>query len=774
MRFGSGEFGRTPFSGDDSAAVPEGETLLSKLLRGVFGYEGWVWLLDALPYDPIATAGLGAPVIGRGTMSLRDYWTGLVASYRATASVAWLGHVGSGSAPADPIALTVPAGGVPAGSRVVVGIVYLGSAPSGITDTRGNTYALDATAPVMVEVGTFAAALWSAHIGTALQAGDTIAIAVAGIAAAVADAFTGVAALEAFDQAATATKRSTDVQLGPTGALAQIPALCVQLVANATPGITFTSAEGAGFTNPLSMAAFAGRVSLASATFRQGALRPVGASAGSRVPLIGSRHWPARLITVANLENNLFDRLFDRGGQVARGASPTFGVIAIATGDAGLDAWTGYHWDGREVTIRLGREGWALDEFGIVFRGAAADLTWDLDRLEIPLRDYGEPLTRPALGTVYTTPTALVGRRLPRAFGKPQNVTPVPVDPGTLIYQVHDGSVQAIPAVYDRAVALVSDGERTGPGALESWGQVPGRYVTDTTTGRFRLGATPTGPVTADVEGDDGGPLGFVQTAADVLRRLVTMDGVLTDDDLDLPAFTALNLSAPYPVSLYLTDDRPLAAVLDELMQSVGGFWTFTPERRLTVGRLAFATPVATVPASHIHALARVATDTPPWRLRLGYGRTWTVHGEADVAPGATAARRAFVTQPHRYAVHDLEATRRRRALATDDELLTLLNTAEDAASALDQLVSVIGIDRHRYDVVVSGWQFRLRVGQTITFAHPRFGLTPALQFLILGLTENTDTGHTALRLWSGPVWAGGGAGLEEGEFDAGGLEEDA
>src|SRR6185295_1368888 len=99
-------------------------------------------------------------------------------------------------------------------------------------------------------------------------------------------------------------------------------------------------------------------------------------------------------------------------------------------------------------------------DYFVIFNGTAADWNIDEQVVHLTLRDFGYKLNVPAQPNIYGGTGAqdggadLASKRKPRAFGHVLNVSPPLVVPGLLVYQVHDGPVHNVVAVYDRGVAL--------------------------------------------------------------------------------------------------------------------------------------------------------------------------------------------------------------------------------------------------------------------------------------------------------------------------------
>jgi hypothetical protein len=233
----------------------------------------------------------------------------------------------------------------------------------------------------------------------------------------------------------------------------------------------------------------------------------------------------------------------------------------------------------------------------------------------------------------------LTGKPKPLAFGTPKNVEPTLVSAAYLVYQFHSRQANGVDGVYDRAVALSLSADYPDYATLTGAAVPAGTYATCNALGMIRLGATPDGPVTADVTGDADG--GFVYTAADIMGRIAVDFTDLTVPDTDSAAFTALNSANGSPCSVYIGtgDNASVADVFTQLMVSVGAFWTFTPAGLLTVKQLAFGTSAVTLSDSYgplvLEGMARLETPPPYWRSKMGYARAWRVHGANEIAAAA-------------------------------------------------------------------------------------------------------------------------------------------
>jgi hypothetical protein len=187
------------------------------------------------------------------------------------------------------------------------------------------------------------------------------------------------------------------------------------------------------------------------------------------------------------------------------------GVMEISNTDAFYDFLINqYAVDGRSVIVKYGELGAPYNTFLTVFSGTAADWTIDESGVHIILRDNSYKLTVPAQSNVYGGTGGadggadLTGKRKPRAFGYVQNVEPPLSDPSLLIYQVNDGAIQAVTAVYDRGSALTPGADFATYALLTAASPGAGTYITCLALGFIRLGSSPVGTVTADISGASG------------------------------------------------------------------------------------------------------------------------------------------------------------------------------------------------------------------------------------------------------------------------------
>lgn len=143
-----------------------------------------------------------------------------------------------------------------------------------------------------------------------------------------------------------------------------------------------------------------------------------------------------------------------------------FGDLVLLNGDGELDALRTYGFDGRAITIRRGEPGAAYPGGFTTVLVATMDVPeFGIDTVTIKLRDRQREVQVPLQTTKYAgdnvlpaglegTADDLEGKPKPVCLGVVKNVPAVLVNTSKLIYQVHDGAIQSLDAVYDRGIAI--------------------------------------------------------------------------------------------------------------------------------------------------------------------------------------------------------------------------------------------------------------------------------------------------------------------------------
>lgn len=438
-------------------------------------------------------------------------------------------------------------------------------------------------------------------------------------------------------------------------------------------------------------------------------------------------------------------------------------ILSNASGE--YDRLIGTHaLDGRALRIKLGGADDAYDSFGTIFDGQSTGYRVDGREFIVDLRDNAYRLEVPASPNTYAGTGGiegreeLKGRRKPRAFGKLLNVTPASLSPAsTSLYQVNDGPVQAITAVYVRGVAMTLQADYATPEALIAADVDGGKYGTCLAAGIFAVTANSgeRGMVTADVEGDATGGV-YVSTTADILRRLV--EGTAGVTAFDEASLVALNTAYPDAIGYYVGpgEDIWISAIVERLMGALGGWGGFRRNGRFEVGvlRAPIGTSIARFTDIVIVDIDRDALpdsiEPPAWRYRMAYGRNWTVQDEDALAGSVQEdeARVAFLAEPYRIA-DPAEDPRIKinHPLAQDPAVLEgfFAEAAPAAAEALRRL-RFFRSARSLYRMTLKTQPYRLDLGSEIHVTYPRWDLKAGKSLRVVEIDEDAENNMTEIR----------------------------
>lgn len=479
----------------------------------------------------------------------------------------------------------------------------------------------------------------------------------------------------------------------------------------------------------------------------------------------GETFYDPRIIEPGNFSRSVFSP-----GTTVGESTVGAGEIVLANADGALDPLLDYGVDGRAVRI------WTVPDESTAFASAARWMTGTAQQVEVSwsrvtvrLRDRLELLRRPLQATTYAGTTIaggmneaegqaedLKGRVKPLLFGEGLNVPAIAANSFDLIYQVNDGPVQSIDAVYDAGVPLTFAADHASITALRNAAIQGGHFATCKALGLFRLGASPMGTVTCDaIEGANAA----ARTAAQIARRIITRSA-LTDADLDLATFTALDADNDAPVGVWLSDATTPLEAANSVLASIGGW--LLPNRMgvFEAGRL--EAPQAPVAATWTEdetldrgaGIERIATGdqgagVPVWKVTVRYRRHYAVQAANEVAGCVASARRAELAQEWRTVTAENAAIKTKHLLATELMIDTHLTEEADATAEATRLLSLYSVRRDRLLVPIdTDLAAGIDLGRTVTIRVQRWGYASGRMMTVLGLTESARTGVTDVELW--------------------------
>lgn len=415
------------------------------------------------------------------------------------------------------------------------------------------------------------------------------------------------------------------------------------------------------------------------------------------------------------------------------GASlPSYGDIEITNVNGVYDSLLEDSFDGRALKVYLGDRTWAKSDFRLVIDGVTADIyPAGRNRIALKARDKSWMLNVQLQTAVIGGADVNKDHVQPICLGPAFNIEPVLEDSATRRYRVNDGQVNAIPAAR-------CDGNVIA-------------YTNDLANGRFTLTAAPSGRVTCDVQGAKPGGV-YHQKCADQVQYLVTSRSQLTAADLEASSFTAFNALCPQTLNEYARARSNLLDSIDALVTSVGGYWTFTRDGQLRLGRIdaPSGTPVMYLTADDVrpNQLSAERRDLPIASLRLGYARNWTVQPDS-LAGILTAAERALYGAEYQIARNDNGTLAATWKLArTPDTRPTRLTVAAEAAAEAARYRGLFDTIRATYRAGVYMAAFKLNLGDVISLDHPRYGFAGGALAIVVGIDQQLSKGRSTLYLW--------------------------
>ncbi len=465
--------------------------------------------------------------------------------------------------------------------------------------------------------------------------------------------------------------------------------------------------------------------------------------------------WEARLQSGYNFEASLF-----RGEEPEGGSDTGRGEIVINNADGFYDSSARLGFDGRIVEVWTGKKTWPFALFAKQFEGTVEHLEWTEGHLTMKARDKRFNTER-SIGVVLYPGTGglggnsdIKGLPKPQIYGEQYNVRATLVDPANLVYQIHDRLTSAIFAVRDKGVALTADGNVSTASVLTTTVSA-GTYVTNLSTGVFKLGASPSGLITADVRGDAVG--GYVSTTAAIVRRIITTR--LTGQSISDPgglltsSFDTLVSTQAATVGIAVAPNSKTSDVLNALMVGIGGFWYFTRAGKFAVGRLenpAGLTSTRTITDAEISSAnpPRRTAAIPSWRRRVAWQQLGVAQSPDALAGSVSDADRAYYSQIARFSEANDSSVLTVHKLAQDKVTPGLFAASADADTEVTRLLALHKTLRDFYEVGVTDAMFEFNLGQIVKLTYARWDLSTGKNFLVVGISEIHELNETTLTLW--------------------------
>lgn len=230
------------------------------------------------------------------------------------------------------------------------------------------------------------------------------------------------------------------------------------------------------------------------------------------------------------------------------------------------------------------------------------------------------------------------GKLKPLVIGWPLNVEPALINSVDNVYQFSGyGPIEGVTKLYERASDFgAATGDHADYAALVAATIAPGKWATCLAEGMIRLGAPAYGVITADLKGHKVGSATPRLTGA-VIAALADIAGIAADL-LVGASLDALDLAAPYPINLLLTEQTKFLDIAKRLTLPCN----FQSGVSLTGKYFAVPIGLAGTPTLTLDAQGRALpqvkesvendVSVPYAKTVMGANRSWRVHTADEIS----------------------------------------------------------------------------------------------------------------------------------------------
>lgn len=475
-------------------------------------------------------------------------------------------------------------------------------------------------------------------------------------------------------------------------------------------------------------------------------------------------YFAPRVIDPALIRRDLFD-VGTTGGASRIG----YGELVLDNTDGALDVFNTWAVDGRTLRIRVIANADAAYPSASVmlFTGTMEQAEVSASTVRVRIRDRQLITTSAFQPNKYAGTNALPnglegldsdlkGKPKPKLLGGVFGIEPVPVNTSKLIFQVNDGAIRDVMALYDSGALLsrnVPDFDYADEATMLATAPAAGTYRVWKAGGMLRLGSSPVGQLTADVL---QGITPASRTAASMWQIVLTAAGI-SPSDISAADFAALNLATRATLGFYYRDETTLQAVLDDIARSIGAWWASDVNGVMRMQRLTApsGTPVLVCNGANIveGSLQRVPLSEgglPSYRTVVRGVRNYTVQTNGLVGI-VGAARRARLAQPWQDGISTDSAVQTTYLLANELTVETGLQCLAAVQAEAARLLALYSVKRDRFELQLRADMTTLALidlGVVVTLQWTRFGLNAGKLFRVIGYQLDPTTQTISLTVW--------------------------
>jgi hypothetical protein len=462
----------------------------------------------------------------------------------------------------------------------------------------------------------------------------------------------------------------------------------------------------------------------------------------------------------------------------------SFGEMRLANGDGGLDnARTAYAFAGWPARMMIGDVRQPYATWETLIAGKPQQALFTLNDLSVVLRDRLQDFALTIQTNKYKGDNVLPGgleglsdikdRPKPLLFGAVMNISPILVNTAKLIWQVNDGPVGMIGAVYDKGIALTQDWDYANEADMIANEPLPGTYRVWLAGGYFRLGAAPSGTITCDAREYVSNP---ECTAAQVALRIArrppeTGEPPIMDADINWSDVAQLDRLNAAVVGIWLSDETTFSAAIDLVLSSIGAWYGFDRLGFFRLQRLDLPLGPGTVTFRrfgpdaggeaalgefdllNIRFLPTNDPDrgVPTDEVKVDYGRNYTVQTGDALTGNVSTERKNFVGLANRTAVATDPTLKDAYPSALKKRVQTVLLNEWDATAEAQRLIGIYSDQRDFIEIdtpMLSDLIPMIDIGSEIKLVYPRYNYDVGRVLRVIGMQYNALNRTMTIGAW--------------------------
>jgi hypothetical protein len=348
-------------------------------------------------------------------------------------------------------------------------------------------------------------------------------------------------------------------------------------------------------------------------------------------------------------------------------------------------------------------------------------------------------------------------------WGERWGVKPVMVDPVRQGYQVAGGGAISDVTTYEGGLSHTMDASAANYRTYLTTTPAAGHSLRYLPRGLFKLGSSPTLPISALVKGYNGGALGYVNTSGSIARDVVTRRGpkLVDPTDLNTTSFTNYITANPGIVGKVIYTSTLMSTVLDDLMKSGAGFWGYIGSSTLFYLKK-YSGPAVTADYNFTQKNTVAISPLPPlavvYEVIVKYRHNDVVHTEDQVAASIKSTTN-WTPWTQEWQEQKRSDAAIRTAFPGSSSISVTFETdlqySYDAGWLADYLIALLKGPKLAWGITVTNAGLQVTIDQTATESvilqqggSTRLGLDGTRKYSILTVNYNPSDGTVRQDIW--------------------------